>query len=80
MTALFDSARVVKPTRTFGKGILPARGVRFVPSAEDMQWAAYEFNKDATDFDVIGPTDADLDFAAGCALAQARMDAGFSLF
>jgi hypothetical protein len=68
------------PDRPFGEGILPAGRARFIPSDADLAWAAYVFNKDATDFDVVGPTDAELDFEAGCALAQARMDAGYSLF
>jgi hypothetical protein len=77
----------VKPTRNaprhthpFGEGIRPARRARFVPSAEDMPWAAETSPFADERYDVIGSTDADLDFAAGCAMAQVRMDAGFSLF
>src|SRR5438105_554296 len=47
-----------RPARPFGEGIL-RRPARFVPSDADLAWAAYELNKDATDFEVIGPSDAD---------------------
>jgi hypothetical protein len=80
MTTLFDSARLVNPAHTFGESILPTCTARFVPSDEDLRWAAYELNKDCKDFDVAGPTDAEIDFAASCAMAQARLDAGFPLF
>src|SRR5262249_28931251 len=71
-----------RPDRPFGEGILPARRPRFVPSAEDMQWAAETSPFANEHYDVVasGPSDAELDFDAGCALAQARMDAGYSLF
>jgi hypothetical protein len=100
MTILCIARPPVKPTRhasrpdrPFGEGILPARRTYFVPSAEDLAWAAYELNKDATDYDVVSPTDSELtamawaealgselDRMAGEFEAQARMDAGYSLF
>jgi hypothetical protein len=72
--------RAIPSARPFGEGILLDRGERRMPFTQaDLDWAAQTFNGDAADSDAT-PSDADLDFAAGCAMAQALMDAGFSLF
>ena len=44
---IFDSTRpnVKAARKPFGRGILPARPARFVPSDADRAWAAYELNK-----------------------------------
>ena len=81
MSTIFDSARVVKPARPFARGIAPARQPRRMPyAAADLAWAAQHLNENATDYDLAGPSDADFDFAAGCAMAEARMCAGYPLF
>jgi hypothetical protein len=49
-------------------------------AAADLAWAAETSPFANQRYDVIGPTDAELDFEAGCAGAQARMDADYSLF
>jgi hypothetical protein len=67
--------------RPFGEGIIPDRRERLMPYTDtDLQWNAETSPANATGYEVIGPTDADFDFAAGCAMDQARLDAGFSLF
>ena len=77
---IFDSTRPnVKPARPFATGLAPARRDRFAPSDADRAWAAYELNKDCTDYAVIEPARA-WDQEAGEAEAQARLDAGISLF
>jgi hypothetical protein len=42
---LYDSRTPVKPTRRFGAGITP-RTMVFIPSDEDLSWAAAEFDAD----------------------------------
>jgi hypothetical protein len=71
----------VKPTRhaprsahPFREDIFSARTARFVPSDEDVAWAAYEFNKDATDFEVVFPTDDDLTAMAWAEALAAELD------
>ncbi len=44
MTTLFDSAAPVKP-QSFGRGIPSARRLPFVPSIEDLNWAAQMFGE-----------------------------------
>ena len=44
MTTLFDSAPPVK-SESFGRGIQPARRRPFVPSLEDLNWAAQFFGR-----------------------------------
>jgi hypothetical protein len=81
MNTLFDSSRPVKPASSFGRDVFPDRSERRMPyTAADLLWAAQTLNEHATDYDVVGPSDTDFDFAAGCALAEARMSAGFPLF
>jgi hypothetical protein len=46
-------------------------------TAADLRWAAETSPFANERYDVIGPSDAEFDFAAGCAMAQARLDAGF---
>jgi hypothetical protein len=48
-------------------------------TAADLDWAAANLNEHATDYTVIGPSDDVLEFAAGCALATARMSAGYAI-
>src|SRR5581483_7375407 len=46
MTILFDSTRTVNPApQTFGRGIQPARRRPFVPSIDDLNWAAQFFGE-----------------------------------
>jgi hypothetical protein len=78
MSTIFDSASVVKAA-SFAIGLFPARPARFVPLPEEVEWAATELNRNATDYTVVGPTDAALDHAAGCAMASSRMSAGYAL-
>ena len=64
------SARhATRSARPFGEGILPSHEPRRMPyTAADLQWAA-ETSPFANEYyDVVGPSDADLDFAAGCAM------------
>lgn len=74
MTILFDATRQVKPAtrQSFGRGILPARRMRFVPSPEDLQWNAENSPNNRDGYDVIdrAPTDAELEERA----EQARWD------
>jgi hypothetical protein len=44
MMILFDSTQTVNPvSETFGRGIQPARRRPFVPSLDDLEWAAQFF-------------------------------------
>jgi hypothetical protein len=78
MVTLFDSARRVKSAcHNFALGLVkPACHERREPySAADLEWAAVELNKEATDYDV----EPDYDALAGEAEAQARLDMGWCL-
>jgi hypothetical protein len=48
-------------------------------TAADEAWWAAESNRHATDFTVIGQSDEAIEFNAGCALTQARLDAGMAI-
>ncbi len=48
MTTVFDSSRSVK-SESFGHGIQPDRRRPFVPSIEDLNWAAQFFGDLETD-------------------------------
>ena len=61
----------------FGEGIL--RTPRFEPSAADAQWWAENSPANATGYEVVGPSDSETDFTAGCSMATARMSAGYGL-
>ena len=81
MTTLFDSRRSVKHARPFAFGLTRQRAERRAPfTAADLTWAAANLNQNTRQYEVAEPSDADYDFAAACALAQARLDAGFPLF
>jgi hypothetical protein len=79
-TILFDSTRVNPVRKPFGLGIAFAKPVRRAPYTQaDLDWWAQESNQNATDYEVIEPA-RDWDREAGEAEAQARLDAGLSLF
>jgi hypothetical protein len=60
--------------------VKPSRREKRAPySAADVAWAEKALNAAARDFDVVGPSDASIDFAAGCAMTQNRLDAGYSI-
>lgn len=77
MTILFDSTRRVKSARPFATGLSTARSLPY--TATDVAWWAANAPSNARDYDVVGPTDTALELAAGAALAEARMSAGFSI-
>lgn len=77
MTILFDSSRQVKSPRPFATGLSFSRRAGY--TAADAAWWAANAPSNARDFDVVGPTDTALELAAGAALAEARMSAGFSI-
>lgn len=77
MTILFDSTRTVKPARPFATGLSYARRAAY--TAADAAWWAANSNAAATDFDVISPSDAALELAAGAAEAENRMSSGYSI-
>ena len=64
----------------FGDGILH-RPVRFEqPSDADAQWWTENSPANATGYEVVGLSDSETDFTAGCSMATARMSSGFGLF
>lgn len=92
MMILFDATRPAKSRRSirlFGIGLSRTRPERPAPySAADLAWWSVHSPANATGYEVIGRSTAErleaenrrLEQAAGCALAQARMDAGFGPF
>lgn len=76
MKTLFDSTRRVKsrPVRVFGQGI--STSDRRQPySAADQAWWAANSPANAKGFEVVGPSDAELDRQAGEATFLAACDA-----
>jgi hypothetical protein len=66
--------------RPFAAG-LNARPERRTPyTAADLAWAAANLNASTTQYEVDAPGHAAMEQAAGCALAQARLDAGYRVF
>jgi hypothetical protein len=78
MTILFDATRKVKSARPFAAG-LTTRRRPFVPTPADMQWAAETSPTRNEFYDVVGPSDAWYDNAAGAALVTAKMSAGYPI-
>ena len=82
MTTLYDSTRRVKPAtrnHVFGQGI--ATSDRRAPfTAADLDFWAANAPSNAAGYEVVGMTDDAMEQAAGCALVQAKLDAGFPLF
>jgi hypothetical protein len=79
MTILFDTTRTVKAARRtrkpFGAGIAPAGRPRAAaPTADDRAWWAQESNRDARDYEVIGPG---WDVQAELSAARDRLEAGY---
>jgi hypothetical protein len=58
----------------------PSREKRAPYTAADLKWAASNLNANTTQYEVVGRSDASIDFAAGCSMAQNRMDAGYPAF
>ncbi len=83
MSIVFDSTRPVNVNKSFGAGLARPSTRRNGPldgkSDADIRYAAEALNADARDFETIGFADAVIEDAAGCALASARMDAGYSI-
>jgi hypothetical protein len=77
MTILFDAARKVKPARPFAAGLSFAR--RADHTAADARWWAENSPANRDGFHVTGPSDAALELAAGAALAEDRMSAGYAV-
>jgi len=78
MTILFDCSRISKPARPFATGLIFPRRQPY--SAADLAWATEHLNSTTGVYSVVGRSDAALEQAAGAALAQARMDAGYGPF
>jgi hypothetical protein len=80
MTILFDATRPVKLTeaRRFAEGLARRPSVRRMPyTAADLEWAAYELNKDATNYEVLAcGQDREWDRRASEAFALDRLEAG----
>jgi hypothetical protein len=78
----------LRSARPFGEGIFPARRVCFVPSAEDMQWAAETSPFANERYDVVRPNPApireespepDWDALVAEYEAQDRLERGYCL-
>lgn len=73
MTILFDGTRSVKAARRtrkpFAAGIAPT-----APTADDRAWWARESNRDARDYEVIGPG---WDVQADLSATMDRLEAGY---
>lgn len=74
MQILFDATAKVKPARRirrFGAGLLSTGPVHKAEmTAADRDWAAYNLNADATDYDVLAALSETVD----------RMSAGYPIF
>jgi hypothetical protein len=77
MTILFDATRRVKSARPFAQGLRLSEPRRQPYTAEDAAWWASNSPANRRGYDVIGRSDASLEFAAGCFAVGSLMDAGF---
>src|SRR4051794_4260802 len=74
MTTLFDSARTVKATRPFARGLSAHRDRRMPFTAADAQWNAENSPANATGYDVDVLSDSDLASMAWAAAMESELD------
>ena len=74
MSILFDSARLVNSSRPFALGLSARRDCRQPYTAADLQWNAENSPANATGYDVIAPTNADLTAMAWAEALGSELD------